>query len=48
LIFPFVSGGVDHPGQGAKKNDEVEHFEVFDLVGLLVNEPPGTAGSPFI
>ena len=32
----------------AKKNDVVEHPEVFDHVGLLVNEPPGMAGMPFI
>jgi hypothetical protein len=26
----------------------VENPEVFHHVGLLVNEPPGTAGLPFI
>jgi hypothetical protein len=26
----------------------VEHPEAFDHVGLLVNEPPGTAGLLFI
>jgi len=31
-----------------KKTDVVEHPEVFDHVGLLVNEPPGTAGLPFV
>jgi hypothetical protein len=31
-----------------KKNDVVENPEVFYHVGLLVNEPPGTAGLPFI
>jgi hypothetical protein len=31
-----------------KKNDVVENPEVFDHVGLLVNEPPGAAGLPFI
>jgi len=31
-----------------KKADVTEHPEVFDHVGLLVNEPPGTAGLPFI
>jgi len=30
-----------------KKADVVEHPEVFDHVGLLVNEPPGMAGLPF-
>jgi hypothetical protein len=32
----------------SKKTDVVEHPELFDHVGLLVNEPPGTAGLPFI
>jgi hypothetical protein len=27
-----------------KKADVAEHPKVFDHVGLLVNEPPGTAG----
>jgi len=31
-----------------KKADVVENPEVFDHVGLLVNELPGTAGLPFI
>jgi hypothetical protein len=31
-----------------KKADVVENPEAFDHVGLLVNEPPGTAGLPFI
>jgi hypothetical protein len=31
-----------------KKADAVEHPEVFDRVGLLVNGPPGTAGLPLI
>jgi hypothetical protein len=37
------------PGATAteKKADGVEHPEVFDHVGLLVNGPPGTAGLPF-
>jgi hypothetical protein len=30
-----------------KKADVAEHPEVFHHVGLLVNEPPGTAGLPF-
>jgi hypothetical protein len=29
------------------KADVVEHPEVFDHVGILVNRPPGTAGLPF-
>ena len=31
-----------------KKADVVEHPEVCDHVGLLFDEPPGTAGLPFI
>jgi len=31
-----------------KKADVVEHPEVIDHVGLLVNRPPGTAELPFI
>jgi hypothetical protein len=43
------SAGCDHPAPAeTKKADVVEHPEVFDYVGLLVNEPPGTAGLPFI
>ncbi len=31
-----------------KKADVAEHFWVFDHVGVLVNEPPGNAGLPFV
>jgi hypothetical protein len=31
----------------AKKKDVVEHFEVFDHVGVLSNGPPGRAELPF-
>jgi hypothetical protein len=31
-----------------KKADVAEHPEVFDHVGLLINEPPGRAGLLFI
>ena len=31
-----------------KKADVAEHPKVFDHVGLLTNEPPGTAGLLFI
>jgi len=31
----------------AKKADVAEHPEEFHHVGLLDNEPPGTAGLPF-
>jgi len=34
-------------GRRKKKAGVVEHLGVFDHVGLLVNEPPGTAGLPF-
>jgi hypothetical protein len=30
-----------------KKAGVVEHPEVFDRAGLLVNEPPGMPGLPF-
>ena len=36
------------PPPQAKKADVMEHPEAFDHVGLLVNEPPGQAGLPFI
>ncbi len=36
----------DHPPQAKKKADVVEHPEVFDHVGLLVNGPPGQPGYP--
>ena len=36
------------PRHQKKKADVSEHPEVFDHVGLLVNEPPGTAGLFFI
>jgi hypothetical protein len=32
----------------AKKADVAEHPKVFDHIGLLFNEPPGTAGLFFI
>jgi hypothetical protein len=31
-----------------KKTGVAEHPEVFDHAGLLVTEPPGTTGLPFI
>jgi hypothetical protein len=31
-----------------KKADVVEHIKVLNHVGLLVNEPTGTAGLPFV
>jgi hypothetical protein len=42
-------GWLRRPGDAeTKKADVVENPEVFDHVGLLVNEPPGPAGLPFI
>jgi hypothetical protein len=41
-----AAAGLHH--RTRKKTDVVEHPQVFDHVGLLVNEPPGTAGLPFI
>ena len=34
--------------KGENKADVAEHLEVFDHVGLLTNEPPGTAELLFI
>jgi hypothetical protein len=34
--------------QEQKKADVADHPKVFDHVGLLTNEPPGTAGLLFI
>jgi hypothetical protein len=34
--------------RSAKKKDVAEHLAVFDHVGLLADEPPVTAGLPFI
>jgi hypothetical protein len=36
------------PDTRRKKTDVAEHPQVLDHVGLLVNEPPGRAGLPFI
>jgi hypothetical protein len=33
---------------GKKKADVAEHPTAFDHVGLLINEPPGSAELPFI
>jgi hypothetical protein len=33
--------------QAQKKADAAKHPKVFNHVGLLFNEPPGTAGLPF-
>jgi hypothetical protein len=36
------------PTISAKKTDVAEHPRVFRHIGLLFNEPPGTARLPFI
>jgi hypothetical protein len=41
-------GKVKHAWPRTKKADVVEHSKVFDHVGLLFNEPPGTAELLFI
>jgi hypothetical protein len=38
---------IDPASEGKKKADVVEYPEVFDHVGLLVDQPPGTAGLLF-
>jgi hypothetical protein len=43
----WFEGAIFFP-EPIKKADVVEHREVFDHVGLLVNKPPGMAGVPFI
>jgi hypothetical protein len=43
-----ITSGRPEPPKAKKKADEVEGLVAFHLVGLLVNEPPGTAGLPFI
>ena len=49
FVHRFVPGECDHPSPTqTKKAGVVEHPEVFDHAGLLVNEPPGKAGLPFI
>ena len=50
LIHPGSSlvGTTVAPHRKRKKAGVVEDLEVFDHAGLLVNEPPGTAGLPLI
>jgi hypothetical protein len=45
---PLHGGGAGLAQPRTKKTGVVAHPKVFDHVGLLVNEPPGTAGLPFI
>jgi hypothetical protein len=59
LFFNFDVGffhGISHhvpahdyqPGKSAKKTDMAEYLEALHHIGLLFNEPPGTARLPFI
>jgi hypothetical protein len=45
--YTLVRGGSSAAPE-TKKADVVEHPKVFGHVGLLVNQPPGTAGLLFI
>jgi hypothetical protein len=49
LLISVILGGRDRfaPPKAKKKAGVVEHLGVFNHAGLLVNEPPGTAGLPF-
>jgi hypothetical protein len=42
-MIKFSIECTDAVPRAIKKADVAEHLEVFDHVGLLVNEPPGTA-----
>jgi hypothetical protein len=42
------SHGILSAPPDTKKADAIAHPKVFDHVGLLVNEPPGLTGLPFI
>jgi hypothetical protein len=52
LLVPHLVGELSQTDGAAftseKKAGVVEHPEVFDHAGLLVNGPPGMAGLPFI
>jgi hypothetical protein len=47
-----IGGGPKQPQavivHAQKKAGVIEYLRVFDHAGLLVNEPSGTAGLPFI
>jgi hypothetical protein len=47
-LRPLGGRGLERRSKRNKKADAVEHPEAFDHVGLLVNEPLGQAGLPFI
>ncbi len=48
FLLGAASREPNHTAASQKKADVVEHPQVFDHVGLLVNGPSGTAGLPFI
>jgi hypothetical protein len=49
LCIAVPPRGCDGPESSkTKKADVAEHPKVFNHVGLLANEPPGTAGLLFI
>ncbi len=47
-LKPRRDRGFERRGMRNKKADVAEHFHVFAHAGLLVNEPPGQAGLPFV
>ena len=50
LFIEFLFSRVDfsHATEYQQKTDVAEYLEVFHHAGLLVNEPPSTAGLLFI
>jgi hypothetical protein len=44
----FVPGGSRDSDGSQKKADVAEYLQVFDHVGLLINEPSSLAEVPFI
>jgi hypothetical protein len=48
FVQRFVPRECDRFWPTQKKAGVVEHPEVFDHAGLLINGPPGKAGVPFI
>jgi len=47
-LKPHGGHGFEHRVKRNKKADVAQLPKVFDHVGLLVNEPPGQGGLPFI
>ena len=48
LAISLVTATEGRPPKRNKKADVAEHADVLDHAGLLVNEPPGHAGLPFV